>query len=72
MNSFDSIEDLGIKISAIKTPELDIKANRESFLTESHRVMRLFIALCYNLKADYIDAGFSTSEVMKFDDEQTT
>ncbi|MDF0554499.1 D-alanine--D-alanine ligase [Kamptonema sp. UHCC 0994] len=48
-----------------------IKANNESFLTESHRVMGLLIGLCYDLKADYLKAGFSAAEVMEFDDEET-
>jgi D-alanine-D-alanine ligase len=33
--------------------------------------MGLFIGLCYDLKPDYLKAGFSTSEVMEFDDEET-
>ncbi|MEH1942321.1 MAG: D-alanine--D-alanine ligase [Nostoc sp.] len=33
--------------------------------------MGLFIGLCYDLKADYLKAGFSASEVMEFDDEET-
>ena len=33
--------------------------------------MGLFIGLCYDLKADYLKAGFSTSEVMEFDDQET-
>ncbi len=33
--------------------------------------MGLLIGLCYDLKADYLKAGFSTSEVMEFDDEET-
>ncbi len=48
-----------------------IKTNNESFLTESHRVIGLFIGLCYDLKEDYLKAGFSASEVMEFDDEET-
>ena len=55
----------------MKTPKLDIKANRESFLTGNYRAMGLFIGLCYDLKADYLKAGFSASEVMEFDDEET-
>ncbi|WP_292770659.1 D-alanine--D-alanine ligase [Nostoc sp. NOS(2021)] len=55
----------------MKTPDLDIKTNSESFLTKIHRVMGLFIGLCYDLKADYLKAGFSASEVMEFDDEET-
>lgn len=31
----------------------------------------LRIALCYDLKADYLAAGFSPEEVMEFDDEDT-
>jgi D-alanine-D-alanine ligase len=50
---------------------LYIKANNESFLPESHRVMGLFIGLCYDLKEDYLKAGFNASEVMEFDDEET-
>jgi D-alanine-D-alanine ligase len=33
--------------------------------------MGLFIGLCYDLKTEYIKAGFSTTEVMEFDDEET-
>ncbi|RCJ28586.1 D-alanine--D-alanine ligase [Nostoc minutum NIES-26] len=33
--------------------------------------MGLFIGLCYDLKADYLKAGFSAAEVMEFDDEET-
>ncbi|MEH2464716.1 D-alanine--D-alanine ligase family protein [Nostoc sp.] len=33
--------------------------------------MGLLIGLCYDLKADYLKAGFSASEVMEFDDEET-
>ena len=33
--------------------------------------MGLFIGLCYDLKADYLKAGFSPAEVMEFDDEET-
>ncbi|MEH1853012.1 MAG: D-alanine--D-alanine ligase [Nostoc sp.] len=33
--------------------------------------MGLFIGLCYDLKVDYLKAGFSASEVMEFDDEET-
>ncbi|MFM6339278.1 MAG: hypothetical protein ACKPKP_05095 [Dolichospermum sp.] len=33
--------------------------------------MGLFIGLCYDLKIEYIKAGFSTTEVMEFDDEET-
>jgi len=33
--------------------------------------MGLFIGLCYDLKTEYIQAGFSTTEVMEFDDEET-
>jgi D-alanine-D-alanine ligase len=33
--------------------------------------MGLFIGLCYDLKDDYLKAGFSASEVMEFDDEET-
>lgn len=33
--------------------------------------MGLFIGLCYDLKADNLKAGFSASEVMEFDDEET-
>jgi D-alanine-D-alanine ligase len=33
--------------------------------------MGLFIGLCYDLKEDYFKAGFSASEVMEFDDEET-
>jgi D-alanine-D-alanine ligase len=33
--------------------------------------MGLFIGLCYDLKEDYLKAGFSASEVMEFDDEET-
>jgi D-alanine-D-alanine ligase len=50
---------------------LYIKADRESFLTGNYRAMGLFIGLCYDLKADYLKAGFSASEVMEFDDEET-
>lgn len=32
--------------------------------------MGLFIGLCYDLKDDYLKAGFSASEVMEFDDEE--
>lgn len=31
----------------------------------------LFIGLCYDLKEDYLKSGFSVTEVMEFDDEQT-
>lgn len=31
----------------------------------------LFIGLCYDLKQDYLNSGFSASEVMEFDDEET-
>ncbi|MEH2022539.1 D-alanine--D-alanine ligase family protein [Nostoc sp.] len=50
---------------------MDIKANRESFLAGNYRAMGLLIGLCYDLKADYLKAGFSASEVMEFDDEET-
>ena len=33
--------------------------------------MGLLIGLCYDLKAHYLKAGFSASEVMEFDDEET-
>ncbi|QKQ75491.1 D-alanine--D-alanine ligase [Nostoc sp. TCL240-02] len=33
--------------------------------------MGLFIGLCYDLKTDYLKAGFNASEVMEFDDEET-
>jgi D-alanine-D-alanine ligase len=33
--------------------------------------MGLLIGLCYDLKADYLKAGFSADEVMEFDDEDT-
>ncbi|MDF5712202.1 MAG: D-alanine--D-alanine ligase [Nostoc sp. S4] len=33
--------------------------------------MELFIGLCYDLKADYLNAGFSADEVMEFDDQET-
>lgn len=33
--------------------------------------MGLFIGLCYDLKTEYIKVGFSTTEVMEFDDEET-
>lgn len=33
--------------------------------------MGLLIGLCCDLKEDYLKAGFSTSEVMEFDDEET-
>ncbi|MFN6572760.1 D-alanine--D-alanine ligase [Dendronalium sp. ChiSLP03b] len=33
--------------------------------------MGLFIGLCYDLKADYLKAGFSAAEVMEFDDQET-
>ncbi len=33
--------------------------------------MGLFIGLCYDLKAEYLEAGFSTTQVMEFDDEKT-
>lgn len=33
--------------------------------------MGLFIGLCYDLKAEYLEAGFSTTQVMEFDDEET-
>lgn len=33
--------------------------------------MGLFIGLCYDLKADYLKVGFSATEVMEFDDEET-
>ncbi|MFN6564600.1 MAG: D-alanine--D-alanine ligase [Nostoc sp. ChiSLP01] len=33
--------------------------------------MEIFIGLCYDLKADYLKAGFSADEVMEFDDEET-
>ncbi|MDZ8189020.1 MAG: D-alanine--D-alanine ligase [Nostoc sp. ChiSLP02] len=33
--------------------------------------MGIFIGLCYDLKADYLKAGFSADEVMEFDDEET-
>jgi D-alanine-D-alanine ligase len=33
--------------------------------------MGLFIGLCYDLKTEYIKAGFTTTEVMEFDDEET-
>ncbi|WP_392532225.1 D-alanine--D-alanine ligase [Nostoc sp. C117] len=33
--------------------------------------MGLFIGLCYDLKTDYLQAGFNASEVMEFDDEET-
>ncbi|WP_138503618.1 D-alanine--D-alanine ligase [Nostoc sp. PA-18-2419] len=33
--------------------------------------MELFIGLCYDLKTDYLKAGFSADEVMEFDDEET-
>lgn len=33
--------------------------------------MGLLIGLCYDLKADYLKAGFSANEVMEFDDEET-
>ncbi|BAZ29943.1 D-alanine--D-alanine ligase B [Cylindrospermum sp. NIES-4074] len=33
--------------------------------------MGLFIGVCYDLKADYLKAGFSADEVMEFDDEET-
>lgn len=32
--------------------------------------MGLFMGLCYDLKDDYLKAGFSASEVMEFDDEE--
>ena len=31
----------------------------------------LRIALCYDLKSDYLAAGFSSEEVMEFDEEET-
>jgi hypothetical protein len=34
-------------------------------------VMGLFIGVCYDLKEGYLKAGFSASEVMEFDDEET-
>ncbi len=33
--------------------------------------MELLIGLCYDLKTDYLQAGFSAFEVMEFDDEET-
>ncbi|KOR37689.1 MULTISPECIES: D-alanine--D-alanine ligase family protein [Planktothricoides] len=33
--------------------------------------MKLLIGLCYDLKEDYLKAGFSAIEVMEFDDEET-
>lgn len=33
--------------------------------------MSLVIGLCYDLKADYLQAGFSTLEVMEFEEEET-
>ncbi len=33
--------------------------------------MGLSIGICYDLKIDYLKAGFSTTEVMEFDDEET-
>ena len=33
--------------------------------------MRLFVGLCYDLKDDYLKSGFSATEVMEFDDEET-
>jgi D-alanine-D-alanine ligase len=33
--------------------------------------MGLFIGLCYDLREDYLKAGFSDSEAMEFDDEET-
>ncbi len=33
--------------------------------------MGLLIGLCYDLKTDYLKAGFNASEVMEFDDEET-
>lgn len=33
--------------------------------------MGLFIGLCYDLKDDYLSSGFSASEVMEFDDQET-
>lgn len=33
--------------------------------------MRLFIGLCYDLKEDYLKNGFTSSDVMEFDEEET-
>lgn len=33
--------------------------------------MGIFIGLCYDLKADYLQGGFNADEVMEFDDEET-
>jgi D-alanine-D-alanine ligase len=33
--------------------------------------MKLLIGLCYDLKEDYLKAGFSAIEVMEFDDQET-
>jgi D-alanine-D-alanine ligase len=33
--------------------------------------MGLFVGLCYDLKDDYLKSGFSATEVMEFDDEET-
>nr|MDZ8018047.1 D-alanine--D-alanine ligase [Nostoc sp. SerVER01] len=48
-----------------------ITANNESLLTGSYRLMGIFIGLCYDLKADYLQGGFNADEVMEFDDEET-
>ncbi|MEH1896246.1 MAG: hypothetical protein V7K94_13285, partial [Nostoc sp.] len=57
--------------NTLKTSDLYIKANSESFLNRNYRAMGLLIGLCYDLKTDYLKAGFSASEVMEFDDEET-
>ena len=33
--------------------------------------MKLLIGICYDLKTEYLNAGFSKTEVMEFDDEET-
>ncbi|MCL1464808.1 D-alanine--D-alanine ligase family protein [Argonema galeatum] len=33
--------------------------------------MGLFVGLCYDLKDDYLKSGFSATDVMEFDDEET-
>ncbi|MFN6497319.1 MAG: D-alanine--D-alanine ligase [Nostoc sp. DedQUE01] len=48
-----------------------ITANNESLLTGSYTLMGIFIGLCYDLKADYLQSGFNADEVMEFDDEET-
>src|SRR4029077_12592538 len=36
-----------------------------------HAMRPLRIALCYDLKSDYLAAGFAPADVMEFDEEET-